>query len=181
MKLTQQVLKQIIKEEIEAVLQESNYSSIEDYINARGPLEKGSSAMSAFVDMQAELVDALDAVGFTDHLGNKDRKLLVQWLSATGVPEKEIKAYISKMIKQEKEKARIAALENKLVYHVKKEIEDQRKKGMKSGMYAEFRGDQIDFYIGSLAYDEDYSDEEVKEAVSILSKEMPNINFIYEI
>ena len=180
MKLSKDTLKQIIKEEIEFVLQESTYSSIADYINSRGPLKKEDSAMSAFVNMQVELVDALDAVGFTDHLANKDRELLVQWLSSTGVPEREIKDFISKFVKHEKEKIRIAALENKLVYNVKKEIEDQRKKGMKSGMYAEFRGDQIDFYIGSLAYDENYSDQEVKEAVSILSKEIPNINFIYE-
>lgn len=181
MKLTKQTLKRIIKEELVSVLRESEYSSLEEYIKSRGPLERINDPLSAWGNMTFEMVDALDAIGFVDHISNKDRKLLVQWLSTLGIPEKEIKDYLSKLVKSEKEKMQFAALDNKLVQLIKNEIEIQRKKSSSGGYYVEFNGEQIDFYIGIFADDGNYSDEEVKEAVSILSKEMPNINFIYEI
>jgi DNA-binding transcriptional MerR regulator len=181
MKLAKETLKRIIKEELASVLRESEYSSLEEYIKSRGPLEQITDPLSAWGNMSFEMIDALDAIGFVDHISNKDRKLLVQWLSTLGVSEKEIKDYLSKLIKSEKKKAKVAALDNKLVQLMKNEIEMQRKKRSSGGYYVEFNGDQIDFYIGIFADDGNYSDEEVREAVSILSKEMPNINFIYEI
>jgi hypothetical protein len=180
MKLAKETLKRIIKEELASILRESEYASLEEYIKSRGPLEKITDPLSAWGNMSFEMIDALDAIGFVDRISNKDTKLLVQWLSTLGVSEKEIKDYLSKFIKSEKKKAKVAALDNKLVYFIKNEIEKQRKKGH-GGQYVDFNGDQIDFYIGNFAYDEEYPDEEVREAVSILSKEMPNINFIYEL
>jgi len=180
MKLTKQTLKRIIKEELEAVLNESTYASMEDYINSMGPLKKVKEPTLAWMQMQSEMIDALDAVGITTHIDKKDKELLYQWLSSLGVSNKDIGDMLSKFLKSAKKSAKIASLDNKLVYFIKNEIEKQRKKGH-GGQYVDFNGDQIDFYIGNFAYDEEYSDEEVREAVSILSKEMPNINFIYEL
>ena len=180
MKLTKETLKRIIKEEIVFVIKEGQYDSIAEYIKSQPPLVKSGSSLSAYQDVSTSLFDALDAVSFSGAIGYKDRELLVNWLSSHGMPKDEVKKLIARSIKSEKQKRHSPAESTDLVNVIKNEIEKQRKKG-KSGYYVEFNGDQIDFYIRSLANDENYSSEDVGVAASILSKEVPNLNFIYEI